>query len=181
MPAGDLTTTPPEKEPKKIEDIFDLEKKGEPIAPERPKQPPEMQREAVPEVRPERPAEAGAEEEAARRRYAPPPSAQEPVVPPVVKSEEFVRIENILSENLDELYLQMTPQQQMAFKQKGEETSNKVQALLREAKVKAKEILNLIKDWLRLLPGINKFFLEQEAKIKTDRLLNLREQKHKQK
>lgn len=174
-----ITTTQPEKESKKVEDIFDLEKKEEPIAPERPEQPPEVQREAVPEVQPERPAEA--EEEAARRRYAPPPPAQEPAKQPVVKSEEFVEIENILSENLDELYLQMTPQQQMAFKQKGEETSNKVQILLNEAKIKVKEILNLIKDWLRLLPGVNKFFIEQEAKIKTDRLLNLREQKHKQK
>ncbi len=181
MPAGDLTTIPPEKEPKKVEDIFDFDKKEAPQAPEIKKQLPEVQREAVPEVRPERPAEAEAEEEAARRKYAPPLPAQEPAVQPVVKSEEFIKIENILSENLDELYLQMTPQQQMTFKQKGEETSNKVQVLLYEAKVKVKEILNLIKDWLKLLPGINKFFLEQEAKIKTDRLLNLREQKHKQK
>jgi len=170
------TTIQPEKEPKKVEDIFDLEKKGEPVAPERS---PEVRREAVPEVRPEGPAETKTEEEAARRKYAPPPPTEEPAATPVVKSQELVEIESILAENLDELYLQMTPQQQMAFKQQGEETANKVQKLLLEAKLKAREILNLIKDWLKLLPGINKFFLEQEAKIKTDRLINIREQKQK--
>lgn len=178
MPGG-LTTTPPEKEPKKLEDIFDFDKKEAPQVPEIREQLPEMRREAGHEIQPERTAEA--EEEAARRKFPPLPADREPAAQPAVKSEELVTIENILSENLDELYLQMTPQQQMTFRQKGEETSNKVQALLHEARVKVKEILNLIKNWLSLLPGINKFFLEQEAKIKTDRLLNLREQKQKPK
>jgi len=29
-------------------------------------------------------------------------------------------------------------------------------------------------DWLKILPGVNKFFLEQEAKIKTDKILALK-------
>ncbi len=95
------------------------------------------------------------------------------------KSMELVNIENILSEHLDELFLTMTPQEQMSFKQKGEETAIKINALLQETKIKVKEIINLIKEWLKIIPGVNKFFLEQEAKIKTDRLLNLREQKNK--
>jgi len=93
---------------------------------------------------------------------------------PVQKSEELIKIENILSENLDDLFLQMTPQQQMNFQIKGEETANKINLLMNETKVKVKEILVLIKEWLRLIPGINKFFLEQEAKIKTDRLMNMK-------
>jgi hypothetical protein len=28
--------------------------------------------------------------------------------------------------------------------------------------------------WLKLLPGVNRFFLEQEAKIKTDRIIHLK-------
>ena len=171
----------PEKTPKKVEDIFDFEEKAQPTGPEarpaRPEQPVEVTKEAVPEVRPEQPAEA--EEEASRRKYAPPPA--KPAAPAVVKSEDYVKIESILSEHLDELYMQMTPQQRMAFKQKGEETATKIEKLLQETKIKVKEVLNLIKEWLKLIPGINKFFLEQESKIKTDRLINLHEQKHKPK
>ena len=93
------------------------------------------------------------------------------------KSVEQVKIENILSEHLDDLFLEMTPQEQMTFKKKGEETAEQVNKLLKETKVKVKEILELIKAWLKIIPGVNKFFIEQEAKIKTDRLLNLRERK----
>lgn len=169
------------KKPEKVEDIFDFEEKVQPAGPEarpaRPEQPVEVTKEAVPEVRPEWPAKA--EKEAARRKYAPPPAKS--AAPAAVKSEEHVKIENILSEHLDDLYMQMTPQQQMAFKQKGEETTTKIEKLLEEAKIKVKEVLNLIKEWLKLIPGINKFFLEQESKIKTDRLINLHERKHKPK
>ncbi len=82
-----------------------------------------------------------------------------------------------LKKNLDELFLTMTPQEQMTFKKKGEETAEKVNELLKETKIKVGEILDLIKEWLKIIPGVNKFFIEQEAKIKTDRLLNLRERK----
>ena len=177
----DVNTTQPEKGPKKVEDIFDFEEKREPAVPQAQPEikgrPPEVTKEVIPEVKPGRPPEV--EEEAARRKYAPPPA--KPAVPPVTKSEEYIKVENILSEHLDELFLQMTPQQQMTFQQKGEETAGKIEKLLQETKIKVKEILDLIKEWLKLIPGINKFFLEQEAKIKTDRLINLREQKHKQK
>ena len=77
--------------------------------------------------------------------------------------------------------MQMTPVQQMQFRQKGEETASKIEKLLLDVKVKIKEVLNLLREWLKVIPGVNKFFIEQEAKIKADRILNLHEQKHKQK
>ena len=46
---------------------------------------------------------------------------------------------------------------------------------MKSTKVKVKKILKLILEWLRILPGINRFFLEQEAKIKTDRIIQLKE------
>ena len=39
------------------------------------------------------------------------------------------------------------------------------------AKVHSKKILKAIVGWLKMIPGVNKFFLEQEAKIKTDKIL----------
>lgn len=170
------------KEPTGIEDIFDMGKPERPSAPEVQKRPPEVQREAAPEARPEQTAETAPESEDAQRTYAPPPG-QAPAQPaaPVQKSPELAKIETILSEHLDELYMQMTPAQQMQFKQKGEETASKIEKLLLDVKVKIKEVLILLREWLKVIPGVNKFFIEQEAKIKADRILNLHEQKHKQK
>jgi len=161
---------------KEVEDIFKHEdvgpEKSEPIIEqpiEKVEQP--VEREAKPE-------DTSKEDEISQMQATPPPSQTAEDVAPQ-KSMELIKIENIISENLDELFLQMTPQQQMTFKRKGEETAQKIDVLLKETKVKVKEIVTLIKEWLKLIPGINKFFLEQEAKIKTDRLLNLKEQKNK--
>ena len=46
-----------------------------------------------------------------------------------------------------------------------------------KAKLKVKKVVNLIKKWLTMIPGVNKFFLEQEAKIKTDEIVKLKEDK----
>jgi len=158
------------KEPAGIEDIFDMGRSETSAVPE------------VHEAPREAPAEAVPEGEDAQRKYTPPP-AQESLqqAAPIQKSPELVKIETILSEHLDEIFTQMTPAQQMQFKQKGEETATKIEKLLQDVKVKVKEMLNLLREWLRIIPGVNKFFIEQEAKIKTDRILNLHEQKHKQK
>jgi len=160
----------PEKEP---EDIFDFQEKGAERLAERPvERQPEVKKEAVPELKPEKEAEV--EEEISRLKAAPPPVPSVKAMP-AVKSPTQIEIENILSENLQDLYLTMTPAQRMQFKQKGEETASKIEIIIKSVKVKVKEILNLIRDWLKIIPGINKFFFEQEAKIKTDRILDLRE------
>jgi len=77
-------------------------------------------------------------------------------------------------------FLGMTPKQQKKFKTEGEETVKKINVLLRDAKVKIKKIVDLIRRWLRNIPKVNKHFLEQEAKIKADRIVNLKkEEKNK--
>jgi hypothetical protein len=80
-------------------------------------------------------------------------------------------IEDILSEDLTDLFLKMSPEQQQEFRDEGEATASKIRVLLSETKIKIKNILVLITQWLRMIPGINQFFLEQEAKIKTDKIL----------
>ncbi len=101
-------------------------------------------------------------------------SAPAPVSDPMTE-----KIESILAEDLTDLYLKMTPSQQLVFKQKGEETATRIRQLLGQAKVNAKKIFSLLREWLKLIPGVNRFFLEQEAKIKTDKLLFLDEQERK--
>lgn len=104
------------------------------------------------------------------------PAVVQPTAPPVpVKSPLVREIEDVLSEDLLEVYRSMTPQQQEEFKVKGEQAASKIAELLQSIRVQSQKILGLIKDWLRLIPGVNRFFLEQEAKIKTDKILALGE------
>jgi len=86
-------------------------------------------------------------------------------------SYEIKQVEDILAEDLEGIYQQMPPDRQAAFKAKGEEVARKIVSILHSAKIRIKDILELIRGWLKLIPGVNKFFLEQEAKIKADKIL----------
>ena len=98
------------------------------------------------------------------------------VLPPV-KDPLEQKVEKILEESVGDAYSRLSPIAKQEFKLKGEVTARKISELLRGTHVKAKKIFELIISWLRLLPGINRFFLEQEAKIKTDRILSLHNRK----
>lgn len=85
-----------------------------------------------------------------------------------------VQIEKIMEEGIGEAYQELTPVQKQQFKIKGEETANQIKLLLHATKIKVKKIFTLLLEWLKLLPGVNKFFLMQEAKIKTDKILGIK-------
>lgn len=82
-------------------------------------------------------------------------------------------IERILEEDLSDLYFKLPDDKKAEFRKTGEDTARQIDVLLSAASVKVKKIVELIRRWLSLIPGINKFFLEQEAKIKTDHLLKM--------
>ncbi|MBU0707616.1 DUF2057 domain-containing protein [Patescibacteria group bacterium] len=92
---------------------------------------------------------------------------------PVTPSKTAVRqqVENILEEDLQEIYQRMDDKSKKRFKNEGEKTASKIEILLIGTRVKVNSIFKLIKKWLRVIPGVNKYFLEQEAKIKTDKLI----------
>ncbi len=81
-----------------------------------------------------------------------------------------------MEEGIRESYEKLSPIAQQEFKIKGEEAADKISELLNATKIKVKKIFRLILEWLFMLPGVNRFFLEQEAKIKTDRIINLKNQ-----
>ncbi|MBU0645894.1 hypothetical protein KJ611_00220 [Patescibacteria group bacterium] len=93
--------------------------------------------------------------------------------PPLVKDPIVAQIESVMAEDLTDLFLGLSPEQQAVFQQKGEETASLIKEMIMQAKVNMKKVFELLRDWLRLLPGVNKFFLEQEAKIKADKILGL--------
>lgn len=131
-------------------------------------------REAL-EIQPavEKPAETKAE--APSRAPAP---VQSHVIPasarvehPQNKTQELQAIEKVMAGGLEEIYINLDPKTKQIVKTEGEITANKIEALLQTGKDVAKKILQLIRAWLHKIPGVNSFFLEQESKIKTDKIL----------
>ncbi|MFH1173332.1 MAG: hypothetical protein V1692_02270, partial [bacterium] len=122
------------------------------------------------EIKPETSSESavGKELTESQPRETTAPAVSNILAEPVVKSPARQQIESILGEDLAGIYNDLPRPLQQEFKLKGEETANNIAALLQKTRVKVKEIINLIRQWLKLIPGINRFFLEQEAKIKAD-------------
>jgi len=87
----------------------------------------------------------------------------------------LAEIERILSEDLEEIYFQFEPEKQQEFKSKGEQTAHSIKILLEQAKVKVKKIAKLIFKWLQIIPGVNRFFLEKESKIKAEEIVKLKD------
>lgn len=94
---------------------------------------------------------------------------------PIVRDEITLHVEQIMEDGLRDAFVQLSPIEQQTFKIKGEETAREIRQLLKSSRVKVKKIFQLLIEWLKLLPGVNRFFLEQEAKIKTDKILSLKE------
>ncbi len=94
--------------------------------------------------------------------------------PKVKKDPQLVKVEEILEDGLVDIYRSMDEEHRKMFAKAGEETSVKINKLLKETKVKVKKILELIKAWLQMIPGINKWYVVQESKIKTDRIIKLK-------
>lgn len=101
------------------------------------------------------------------------PKKAKPIIPQV-KDEMTQKIEKIMEEDLKDAFLELTPVQKQEFKIKGDEVLGKIRLLMNKTKINIKKIIKLLLSWLKILPGINKFFLEQEAKIKADKILALK-------
>ncbi|MFA5070016.1 MAG: hypothetical protein WC528_01935 [Patescibacteria group bacterium] len=146
--------------------------------------------EVFPEKSVERAVEVRTEKEAAKKEEQPPaiiekeaagqPSSSVGVTAPKVAKTPVIReIEGIMEEDLAEIYNRLDEKQKIVFKVEGEKTATKIGELLQSVKTKARQILELIKRWLKVIPGYNRFFLEQEAKIKTDKILRLKDKEQK--
>lgn len=143
-----------------------------------------------PEVRTERPEAAvppvRAEREVrpAERAPAPLPASPHPATAPAVKkrgekSETRKKIEEILAEDLEEVYVSLPAAMRVKFRVEGERAAAKVEALFHKAKLAIIDVIKVIREWLLILPGVNRFFVEQEAKIKADKLIHLHDTKEK--
>jgi len=97
------------------------------------------------------------------------------VIPAIsAKSEIRQKIENVLEEDLKDAYFKMEPELQAKFKHEGEQTAEKIEDLFSRGKATAHKIFKLVLAWLKLIPGMNKLFIKQEAKIKADRIMGIK-------
>lgn len=99
---------------------------------------------------------------------------KKPTVIPQVRDELTIKIENLMEEGLKDAFVELSTIQKQQFKIKGEQTAFEIRNLLKATHIKVKKIFQLILEWLKILPGINRFFLEQEAKIKADKIIALK-------
>lgn len=111
--------------------------------------------------------------EQGKKRFFNPLRKQAPATVLTGKDELSAKIEKVLEENIAEAYQKLSPSGKQAFKIKGEKTAATIKEMVQTGHAKARKIFSLLLEWLKLLPGVNRFFLEQEAKIKTDRLIKL--------
>ncbi len=79
-------------------------------------------------------------------------------------------VENILSENIAEIYKKLPENKKALFRQTGEHVAAQIAQMIKSGIMQIKKILKWIYQWLKIIPGVNEFFLEQEAKIKSDKM-----------
>jgi len=96
---------------------------------------------------------------------------------PATKTERQQEIEKMLSEDLEDIYKKLNSDQQEKVKIEGEEAAEEIEKLVEEmiqtGKDASKQVLKEIRDWMHKIPGVNKYFLEQESKRKSDHMLAL--------
>ncbi len=152
----------PEQEPVDIFAVVDR-------SPERP-----------PEVKPEKVREA-LEQHGSRFEQHPEVSAQPKELPSAAPTptadlplpisgpdQQLQHVELVLAEGLQDIFASLPPAEQQKFKAAGEQAAQEVYTLLGQARVKVSAIVDVIRRWLSSIPGVNKFFVEQEAKIKAE-------------
>jgi hypothetical protein len=87
------------------------------------------------------------------------------------------KVENILSQDMDKAFLSMDVATQHQFKVKGEQTGRQITVLLQKGKVTVQKIISLILEWLRIIPQVNRHYIEQEAKIKAENIISMYQDK----
>ena len=104
-------------------------------------------------------------------------SAPAPVARPVVVEKSPLR-ENIeaalADEQLQRIYAGLPPATQGKFRDAGEALAVRLEQMLTTGKFELRVAHGGIKSWLSVIPRTNRFYLDQEAKVKTDSILALR-------
>ncbi len=84
-----------------------------------------------------------------------------------------MEIEHALSDGMYEYYAAMPPAAQHQFKMQGEELARTITTMVQSLHFEIMKVAMLIKKWLMMIPGVSPYFLEQEAKIRADKVATI--------
>lgn len=99
--------------------------------------------------------------------------AAAPVAVVVPKDEVTIEVEKILEYGLGDYIPDMPEVARERFLKKGGEVASQLSTMVRTLNVQVNLVVTLIKEWLLTIPGVNRYYIEQEAKIKTDQIVDL--------
>lgn len=129
-------------------------------------------------------APTGADVRVAAEERSPAPkaaaAAAKPDAAPADKDKYRVKVERILEENLWDLYFALPAGSREKFKAEGEQAAAALRSAIEMKKTKPRVVLNAVNKWLKTIPKVNPYFLEQEAKIKTDQVMRLIDDRRKE-
>ncbi|SRR6056297_377592 len=98
-------------------------------------------------------------------------SKKEPVKEKVIGP--LGEVSDILFEGYGDIFEKMSSKEREEFIDGGKEIAEEVRKSLDKNKIQEGRILKAVRQWLRVLEDKNKAFVEQEAKKKTDRILEV--------
>lgn len=96
------------------------------------------------------------------------------------KDPTFIKVEKILEDGMGDLYASLPPEAQTVFKQRGQQAAEEIFKMVQTLKLQLARVVRLIRGWLLTIPKVNRFYLEQQAKIKTDQIVELAEARRKE-
>jgi hypothetical protein len=134
------------------------------------------------EKTPETESSVGQEKgDTAEMSQEPAPQLQQQAAPIPVKEQSrdplLIEVEGKLSDGLWDAYKSMHPAQRSKFKAEGERVAAYARDGIKAGKLAAEKLLDMIVNWLRMIPRVDRWFLVQDAKIKTDALMRMAENK----
>ncbi|MEI7741204.1 MAG: hypothetical protein WCJ29_01740 [bacterium] len=91
----------------------------------------------------------------------------------IEKPELERKIDKILEADLKDLYKELPDNVKPEFKHRAEHASSVIKDLIESAKATAIKIVDVLREWLRIIPVSSAIFVEQIIKIKTDQLMAL--------
>lgn len=105
------------------------------------------------------------------------PHAVQGAVAASAKDPLLKKIEDTLAdESIVELYNALSPEKQTKFKETGELLAKDIKSWIEKGKLVAHILLNRVQAWLRQIVSVNKWYVEQMAKIIVDNVLGLAEE-----
>ncbi|MDA0208536.1 MAG: hypothetical protein O3B64_04025 [bacterium] len=132
----------------------------------------------APELQTEQTVESAPEQAPVQEQAVPevvPPISAMQIAPAPELPELLVEIETDLSKGLEDVYAALPESVKPAFRARGEEIAKEIVIMVESGKFAMKKVIDLIRSWLKMIPGVNRFFVEQEAKIRADKIANRRE------